>query len=86
MVDDPSLKDTIEGASAKTAGREFYNGTVREKLNWEGGSGCITSSGSILSLLLKVSFTCLLVFLKRVLVYRAALLCTISTFRIWTPY
>ena len=30
-MDDPSLKDTKEGASAITAGREFHKGTVRGK-------------------------------------------------------
>ena len=33
-MDSPSLKDTKEGASAVTAGREFHKGTVRgKKLN-----------------------------------------------------
>ena len=30
-MDNPSLKDTKEGASATRAGREFHNGTVRRK-------------------------------------------------------
>ena len=30
-MDNPSLKDTKEGASAITAGREFHKGTVRGK-------------------------------------------------------
>ena len=34
MVDSPSFKDTKEGASAVTAGREFHKGYVRgKKLN-----------------------------------------------------
>ena len=33
-MDNPSLKDTKEGASAITAGKEFHKGTVRgKKLN-----------------------------------------------------
>ena len=33
MVDNPSLKDTKEGASAATAGREFNKGSPGEEAN-----------------------------------------------------